>query len=230
MDSRLLMEIFIDRNGNLAAVDHSPYKTLGSEIYNHVVIDRVLSLDLDDSECDILETKTKEILFDKDLIFLKHPDSFELPSDGLYIFQRLIIPLKEHAGKTEYHYDNGLYNKSGEKVDFDEVWEHKSDVENIFWFDDEIFSIFNLIECFILTERDRLNEVFKKGCNSGCTSGSNSDNADLLATIIFVLKHYIKNKDFYEAQALLNKIETCNGLCKHIRKQLKECGCNGKSR
>lgn len=224
MDQRLFIEIGIDSDGNLAPVDNTPYERLETDIYEHVSIERVL-----DSDENIIESRTKEMTHNRDYEFLRYTEPYELPSDGLYVYQKLIVPMQSHAGEADYYYNDGdLYNTAGEAVTFDDVWENKADAGNLFWFDDQVFSIFNLIECFVLTQHDRLNEVFKNGCRIGCTDSSKALNADFLAAVIFVLNHYVNNRDFYKAQQLLSKLETCNGLCKHVRNQIKGCGCDGK--
>lgn len=344
MDQRLNIELFIDNDGKLVPVDTTPYSELGFDT-NHVSIERVLN-----SDGEIIITRTTEIK--EDVSELNISEGLELPSDGLFVYQKMIVPTKEHEGNDYYCYDNGeLYKivkslisveepeidpeeeptepieepidpmepndpenpedpeeipenteleieepsdidpenedpeeSSGENTlqdlieqwhsrinsenesenepieesenepieeqteensddeqpvekytieytvtTFDEVWDNKEDTNNICWFDDEIFSIFNLAECFVLTEKNVLEEIFKNKCNLNCNSGSDYSNADILLISFFVLQHYIENKNYYEAQQLLNQMETCNGLCRHVRTHLKGCGCNGSS-
>lgn len=221
MDSRLRMKLTIDKNGNLLPIDHTVYD---EDIYDHILIDRLL-----DEHSNLVHMRTTIILNEDDYHLLTDIESFEIPSDGLYTFQRLYVPLKGHAGDSYYFDDGEFYDANDNVVCIEDVWENKSESMNIFWFDDLFFSIYNLIECFILQQKERLNEFFRNGCDSDCSKSWDSSNVDLLAAIIFVLEHYIHKRAFYEAQALLNKIETCNGLCKNVRNKLKGCGCNGKS-
>lgn len=58
-----------------------------------------------------------------------------------------------------------------------------------------------------------------------CNNNSDATDADFLISAIFVLRHLIQNRLFLEAQAILNRFNTCNGICKDVRKSLKGCGC-----
>ena len=159
---------------------------------------------------------------------LRTEEPLDLKNDGYFVYQKLIVPTEGHAGENEYYYKDGQLYLNGTKVTFDEVWDNKGHTNNIFWFDDKLFTIYNLVECFVLTERDRLNELFKNGCRLGCDTSYNALNADFLAIVLFVLKHYIDIGEYTEAHRLLSKLETCNGLCKRVKKQLKGCGCDEK--
>jgi hypothetical protein len=96
---------------------------------------------------------------------------------------------------------------------------------NVFWFDDVFFSIYNLVKCFIITEKNRLDNIFNNSCRITCTNNPDAANADFLASAIFVLRYMIKNNNYIAAQELLNRLQVCNGLCKNVRKSLKNCGC-----
>ena len=117
MDQRLFIEIGIDNNGNLAPVDMTPYERLGQDIYEHVCIERVL-----DGDENIIATRTKEMTHDRDYEFLRHTEPYELPSDGLYVYQKLIVPMQNHSGESDYYYLNGNLHKSdGTNATFDDV-------------------------------------------------------------------------------------------------------------
>lgn len=224
MDQRLFIEIGLNNQGNILPVDNTPYERWGEDIHNHAVIERVF-----DSEENVLETRIKEMDHFRDYEYLRHTEPFEITNDGLYTYQKLIIPLKEHVGNAKfYYYDGSLYDAlTNETLSFEEVWDKKATSTNMFWFDEEIFSIYNLLECFILTELARINDMLNNGCDVECSSFNSDTNADFLGVVIFVLLHLIKTRDFYNAQRILDRLNTCNGLCKHVNDKLKGCGCNG---
>lgn len=213
MDSRLNITLSADPNGNLIVKDSTNYSEWETDVSNHTVIERLLNYN-----SQVLETKVSTLSMSLD-------SAFDLISDGMYIYQKLIIPTESHDGDDSCYYEDGKIYWNGDVVEFEDVWCSKSDILNVFWFDDVFFSIFNLVKCFIITETNRLNSIFENGCRIQCTNNPYAANADFLASALFVLRYLIKQNKYLEAQALLNRLQTCSGLCKDVRKSLKECGC-----
>jgi len=213
MDSRLDIVISADENGNLVLTDNTNYSEWETDVTNHVAIERLL-----DYKSNIITTKTTPLMETT-------VSNFELVSDGMYVYQKLILPTELHEGEDYCFYQDGKIYLNGEVVEFDVIWKQKSENVNVFWFDDVFFSIFNLVKCFIITENNRLNSIFDNGCKIQCTKNPYAANADFLASAIFVLRYLIKQNNYIEAQTLLNRLQTCSGLCKDVRKSLKECGC-----
>lgn len=213
MDSRLEITLSANDQGNIVLTDNTDYSEWATDVSNHTVIERLLNYN-----SKVLETKVSTV-----------PNStesyFELSADGMYIYQRLILPTHGHEGNSDCYYDDGKIYLDEQEVDFESVWEQKSENVNVFWFDDVFFSIFNIVKCFILTEQNRLNSIFENGCRVQCTSNPYAANADFIASAIFVLRYLVKENRYVEAQELLNRLQTCSGLCKDVKKSLKECGC-----
>lgn len=213
MDSRLEITLGADENGNLVLIDHTNYSEWDTDVSNHTVIERLLNYN-----SKVVSTKTSTLQ-------LSLESSFDLTADGMYVYQKLILPTHSHGGNSEYYYEDGQIYLDGNVVTFEDIWEDKSESLNVFWFDDVFFSIFNIVKCFILTENNRLNSIFENGCRIQCTSNPYAANADFLASAIFVLRYLIRQNKYIEAQELLNRLQTCNGLCKDVKQSLKECGC-----
>ena len=213
MDSRLNITLSADPNGNLVIKDSTNYSEWETDVSNHTAIERLL-----DYNSQVIETKISTLPNSID-------SAFDLVSDGMYIYQKLILPTESHDGEDTCYYEDGKIYWNGEVAAFEDVWCSKSDILNVFWFDDVFFSIFNLVKCFIITENNRLNSIFENGCRIQCTSNPYAANADFLASALFVLRYLIKQNKYLEAQSLLNRLQTCSGLCKDVRKSLKECGC-----
>ena len=213
MDSRLNITLSADPNGNLIVKDSTNYSEWETDVSNHTVIERLLNYN-----SQVLETKVSTLSMSLD-------SAFDLISDGMYIYQKLILPTESHDGEDSCYYEDGKIYWNGDVVEFEDVWCSKSDILNVFWFDDVFFSIFNLVKCFIITETNRLNSIFENGCRIQCTNNPYAANADFLASALFVLRYLIKQNKYLEAQSLLNRLQTCSGLCKDVRKSLKECGC-----
>lgn len=220
MDSRLFIEIGIDDNGYLAPIDRTPYERWEEDITYHAVIERVL-----DSNGEVVEARSKIMQHERDYENMRLTDPYKLPSDGLFTYQKILVPTIGHENGSSCYYDDGSFYINGSEVEFDELWNNKSDLSNVFWFDDDIFTIYNLVKCYVLTEKDRLDKVFKNGCKLDCSNNSNAANADFLASAIFVLNYLIDLSRFGEAQSILERLNTCNGICKDFRDSLNGCGC-----
>lgn len=247
MDSRLFMEIGINDNGNLYVVDNSPYERWiedYEEDIDHVVFERVLKITTEDLDYDVVEeiarpaTSVNELRADKE---------FELPEDNYYRYQKMIIPTEEHRGEsicfakeitviqngTEVQ-DFVIYKEENgevEQLDFTEAFDIVNNVNtgNSFWFDDDVFSIYNLIKCFILTEKQRIANWLRNNCKIDCDKSSLiNTNADMLMAAVNVLTYLISKRQFLEAFRLLNGLSTCGNLCKDFKNNIKGCGC-GKS-
>lgn len=245
VNSRLFMEIgFV--NDSFQAIDKTPYERWINEGYldnehEHLVLQRIVQIiDGDDNQLvgfDMKQADTVEKLRDpyekKELI------------NGLYYYQKILIPSEEHVTTSNVklyfdsnllvHYedtDEGVSKIYNPKSDFDEIYEVLRDEypDNCFYFDDYAFTIYSLVECYILTERERINNYLKNNCRAKCNNGiSDLDTrADILMAAIYVLRDLIEKKDFFEAQRILNGLNTCGNLCKKYTKTLKGCGC-GKS-
>lgn len=174
---------------------------------------------------------------------LRNPFEVENLTNGLYYYQKLIIPVGEHiTGANEHlYYANGkIYYEDVDsetsesyeldnKDDFDEVYDiiRKHYPDNCFYFDDYAFTIYDLIECYVLTERERINNYLKNNCNGNCDKGHTNIDAkvDILLGAIMVLKDLMEKGDYFEAQRILNGLNTCGNLCKKYTKNLKSCGC-----
>lgn len=213
MDSRLNIILGADSEGNLTITDTTDYSEWTTDISNHTVIERLL-----DYNSKMIDTKSSTLQNSSE-------SYFELLADGMYVYQRLILPTHGHEGNSDCYYDDGKIYLNGEVVEFEEIWKDKSENVNVFWFDDVFFSIYNLVKCFIITERNRLNSIFDNGCRIQCTNNPYAANADFLASAIFVLRYLIKQNRYVEAQELLNRLHTCGGLCKDVKRHLKQCGC-----
>lgn len=224
MNDRLSIRLIINDEGKLVPIDDTDYSEWGPDIYNHVVIERLLNFD-----SEVIDTIVTEVTEDCSYQDVKKLSYFELPYDGAFTYQKLILPIGSHAGlesgsHAAYYEDGELYI-DGQPACFDDVWAIKADSDSTFWFDDMVFSIYNLVKCFILLEKERLNKILNNGCKFACTDNPDGAKSDFLAAAILVLQHLIAEKKFVEAQTLLNRLNTCNGLCKDVKGSLKGCGC-----
>lgn len=245
-DSRLDMEIGIDEDGKLLAVDNTSYEEwiidYQDDSINHVAFERVLKWDVTSNEelsnIQYAQVVGWEITEATSAQKLKELRTFTLPSDGLYQYQKIVVPTREHRGESLCYADNDfLYliddpnTEHANRVDFDTAFEAVASVAtgNAFWFDDYIVTIYNLIKCFVLTEKQRIVNWLKNNCRANCDVISTiNSNADILMAAVNVLTYLISKRQWLEASRILNGLRTCNGLCKDFVNDIKGCGC-GKS-
>lgn len=229
------MEIGIDDSGDLFVVDKSPYDRWIEEYQSdidHVVYERVIEYSEDDEKLNIVAENTVSATSIEEL---KANKTFDLPRDGLYHYQKIIVPTESHRGESKVFSDGtNLYfddDNTIVTIDFTAAFDYVNDVNtgNAFWFDDYVFSIYNLIKCYVLTEKQRIANWLKNNCRADCNTISTiNTNADILMAAVTVLTYLISKRQFVEAYRLLNGLRTCNSLCKDFVDDIKGCGC-GKS-
>lgn len=242
MDSRLFMEIGME-NRKFVAIDKSPYERWINDgnlddNHSHLVLQRLLSIKDDDATL-IYNNNTLATTVNE----LKDPFEFDNLTNGLYYYQKLLIPTVDHVTNSSITlwYDTNTtkiyyYNGDDNHTEVYDIWEDFDDVyslvrkeypDNCFYFDDYSFTIYDLIECYVLTVREILNNYLKNNCKELCENNSNlSTKADLLLAAIMIINHLIEKGDFFEAQRILNGLMTCGNLCDKFRmSDLNNCGC-----
>ena len=234
------MEIGIDDSGNLFVVDKSPYDRWIEEYQSdidHVVYERVIEYSEDDEELNIVAENTVSATSIEEL---KANKTFDLPHDGLYHYQKIIVPTESHRGESKVFSDGtNLYFDDDNTIitiDFTAAFDYVNDVNtgNAFWFDDYVFSIYDLIKCYVLTEKRRLADWLRNNCKATCKNINNMGvdmefiTADMLMAAVMVLTYLISKRQFVEAYRILKGLQTCNGLCRDFVDDIRGCGC-GKS-
>ena len=234
-------------NTTFQAIDKSPYERWindGKFDDNkpHLVVHRLLSVKDGESPTVIRLTYTTLGTTPE---AMRNPFEVSGLTNGLYYYQKLIIPFDNHlSGANEHLYckstDGKIYYEDADSetseiynltnIDqFDEVYEivRKNYPDNCFYFDDYSFTIYDLIECYVLAEKDRINNYLKNNCNGNCSNGGSDSNSrtDVLLAAVMVLKDLMEKGDYFEAQRILNGLNTCGNLCKKYANNLNDCGC-----
>ena len=244
MDSRLFMEIGME-NTTFEAIDNSPYERWINDGqldsgHSHAILQRLVAVV--DGENNTLFATSCEIATTVDE--LRNPWEVQNIHNGLYYYQKLLLPTVSHAVDSNeilwYDLDHGVvkyYDEdSGEEStynlwsDFDDIYEivRKEYPDNCFYFDDYSFSIYSLVECYVLTEKDRISAYLSNNCKNNCETYKEIDyKSDILLAAINVLNDLMEKGDFFEAQRILNGLNTCGNLCKNYGQTLKGCGCGG---
>lgn len=243
MDSRLFMEVGV-QNSTFQAIDKSPYERWINDghldnLHSHAKIQRLVSIS--DAE--------ENTLIDSDLVVastveeLRNPWEVERLKNGLYYYQKLLLPTQGHvtaaneilwyevASEKVFYYDNDSQEISiyDPIEDFDDIYSlvRKEYPDNCFYFDDYTFTIYDLVRCYVLAERDRINNYFKNNCKEACNKNSDlQQRVDILLAAIMVINDLLERGDFFEAQRILNGLNTCGSLCKEFVDQgINSCGC-----
>ena len=185
--------------------------------------------------------------------FAKHDDSrsitVPIDFDGWFEVHYIVLPtiqwfIKE-LGKSNNklsHYDNIYYSNGNniykysngqsvtielselEKVE-DKPYNNISDCLSNY------FSICNLKKCYI----NLCKQIFESGAFQKCSSKNKLDcdltfRRDMVLMTIHVIEYLVEFSQFAEAQRLLERISSCNGLCDNIPniKINHGCGCGKK--
>lgn len=245
MDSRLFMEIGVV-NTTFQTIDQSPYERwINDGIFDneqsHVILQRLIAIKDGEDNTTIASKLSIASTLDE----LRNPWEVEGLVNGLYYYQKLLIPTQGHVtSANEFIYynteDETVYfvdsdepsnNQSFENPlsedSFDEIYELvRTGLNNCFYFDDYTFTMYSLVECYVLNERERINNYLKNNCSGNCEDSKELEvKADILLAAITVINNLMEKGDFFEAQRILNGLNTCGHLCKRFSKTLNGCGC-----
>lgn len=244
MDGRLSIEIgFV--NDTFQAIDNSSYSEWIDSGHldgdsTHIIMQRVVAI-IDGDNNKIIETSL--INNAATVEDLSNPFTVEGLTNGLYFYQKLIIPTEEHefSSNEKLYYntqDGHIYyideDHPADNVEygsplcaFSEIYEvvRNGGLDNCFYFDDYAFTIYDLVQCYVEALREKISDYLKNNCSS-CSKNSVMDSrADILLAAINVINYLLEKKDFFEAQRILNGLASCHGLCKKMNNTLKDCGC-----
>lgn len=166
---------------------------------------------------------------------------FEKLIDGWYTLHHIILPSEEYFNKIKleegiFNQYNGFYYTDGEKyykyldsetteVDIIEIVTRNPLNTSILSYCANYFSLCQLNECYINYARKILSG------NIRCENYQSKElifNRDLIWMTLNVIKYYVELEKLENALVLLNKLDSCNGVCKHNLKEYdtKRCNCN----
>lgn len=140
IDSRLQIEIGIDDSGDLFVVDQTPYEQFiydYVEDISHVVLERVIEYSEDDDALKVVtEIRPEDPVHS--VSELQASKTFELPNDGMFQYQKIILPTEDHRSNSNIFYDNGhIYlmedDETGtavpHEIDFTTAYDYVNDVK-----------------------------------------------------------------------------------------------------
>lgn len=173
------------------------------------------------------------------------PDLYRFPldRDGLYMYFRLEVFKKSYIDSEFASYENRIYyddvnNKLmfNNKVidnnvidDFVEFYyNNREDVVTHYGikdcFDEPVFSICKLSKCLEDKQRHFIFNIMKN-CGGSCDDNTyDRFERDFLFSTVFILRQLIVKQQYKDALQILNKVYSCNGICKDFDSN-NNCGC-----
>ena len=164
--------------------------------------------------------------------------------DGWFKIYHIVMPTKEciDENKTYLSRETTFYYSDGEQIfkfrdgqetvtDIYEIMERNTEGTSIYRVSQDFFSICNLRKCYI----NLCNKIFDSmNTQSRCWDKGSVDSnlrfkRDMLWMAINVITYLVQNCRFSEAQSLLERLDTCNGLCDDVSyagSSKSGCGCH----
>lgn len=161
----------------------------------------------------------------------KEEIKFTIGKDGFYTLCSLIVPTDP---TKKYFFKDGTFYKNvetvssnnevttiQERVELEELIEINPSVFNFHTQYYYYFQICKLRKCYINACQDIINKRASLNCDANSISKQDIYKRDLLRSTIDVLKYLVEMQQFKEAQRLLERVTSCNGLCNNYN----PCGC-----
>lgn len=165
-------------------------------------------------------------------------NNLTIEKDGWYVIHHLLLPNLEwfnrarELGGIFYTYEAVYYtneNKyfkyyAGEvaEVTIEEIVNRNPLNTTISSYCKNYFSIFYLLNCYIKVSELLLSSNIK------CSNLNLSEltfNRDLVWMTVNIINYYVSLNDLEGANILLNRLDTCNGICLEVNKKYNSNGC-----
>lgn len=240
--SRLYIELAVDNECRLIAIDRSNYSALEdqNDLINHVMVEFVSNI-----SDEIIGHKFNIILHERDYLLRRFSSRFLLKIDGTYHYYKLIIPTIYHFESSEdpkkylvenkcFFYNGSFYFSDHDLNSLEEIaslspitdlmklWEYK-DTQLFFWFDDYVFSICKLERCLVSLQKKIISMCYTNEC---VTDKDIKYKRDFILDSVFVLKYLISVKNYTEAQRILDNLSSCGNVCGDELNSSTNLGCN----
>lgn len=249
MNSRLIIQLDVDLNGVLTVLDHTNYREWGTDVIHHGFIEFIT-----DSNKNIIAKRLYNIRTEEDIRLLRKSPPFKLSTDGVYTYQRLVIPELEHFWteslddetsvldeqpaydvKNKYFlYNDNIYYSEDHFVEIpynltpinslEELWEDKFNNNEIFWYDRTFITVHNIHQCLRKLQKESFQKAITGGCQTNCIGGNN-DVRDFLLHSCLILEYLIQQNAFADAQRIIGDLNRCGGWCDNGLTNKTNCGC-----
>lgn len=168
-----------------------------------------------------------------------------IPKDGHYTLYHIVLPT------IEWFYDkindpkfdlniysaiyvtdgNHIYTKIGDKLEeCDELLVTQVNINNttISREKRDVFYFYDLYNCYLGLCNDIFNRSILRCPDKNQDLKTIRYNRDFIWSAINVIKFYTENKEYESAQLLIEKLDSCNSICKQQTRngQVSGCGCS----
>lgn len=199
-------DITIDKNCNII-VDENDYNCNYVQIY---MAKLTTSKGSTPTQTVIKDNRHKKVLF-------------KSQGDGFYTICKLTVPKDE---MEPYYYKDGKFYHNVQEVYLHELLNINPKVSGIKIQYRYYFSTCNLRKCFIKICQDIFNSQTSICDKSGLDS-SLTYKRDLIWSTLNVIDYMVEMNQMEEAQRLLERLTSCNGLCSSTKTITNDCGCRG---
>lgn len=237
MNKRLEIQLFVQPNCKLVAIDNSDYDSINVDLIKHIMLE-FLSYNEDSVHlCE--KVRLKQDIHEQ----MQKTSTFLLDVDGTYYYYKLVIPVLNHFETSNkkysklhnelFFYENCLYKSNlpdtEDEFDISEILNNSKQITNYieayelvqkgcasqtFYCPKEIvFSNCKLQKCLVYLQK----QLLFNNCNcqfDECNTDETLRNRrDFLLSALFVLDYLIKTNNFIEAQRIIDNLSTCNSIC-----------------
>lgn len=150
---------------------------------------------------------------------------FTIGQDGYYTLCKLKVPLDT---SMPYYYKDGKFMYKGIKeVTLYELLSVDPEISQLKITYYYYFQLCRLRKCYIDIVNKILNDRASINCNNTGVNKEDIYKRDLLLSAINVISYLAEMEQFEEAERLLERISSCNGLCDTASSNSCGCGCGG---
>ena len=214
------MKINTDKDCNIVIYDDTEYPIEGLKYTESVSLYIVVL-----NKCD-----SQEILYNKIILHdykEKQPIVLGEKSYGFISVYHYILPL---SGDNYYSDGEKIYFKNSEgvsrEVEEQELVEVNPDAYGLIKHTYNFFSVCNLRKCYISLCQKIFNSRAFDRCFNNKVDSDLIYRRDLVWAALNVIQYLIDSHYFCEAQRLLERITSCNGLCTSAELGTKGCCCS----
>ena len=201
-------DIVIDKNCNIIVNDNN-YNCNYVQIY---IAKLTTSQGSTPTQTVVKDSRQKKVLFKSE-------------GDGFYTICKLTIPKDE---MSPYYYKDGKFYHNVQEVYLNELLSINPKVSGINIDYMYYFNTCNLRQCFIKICQDIFNSQTSI-CEKSGLDGALVYKRDLIWSTLNVIDYMVETDQMEEAQRLLERLTSCNGLCSQTNKTSinSKCGCRG---
>lgn len=225
MKRHLNVQLVLQRDGILHAVDFSDYNSIGADIDNHIMLDFMIFKDeLVQKSINLRHEKLNRGYFRQ-----KFETTYQLDNDGTYTYYKFVIPTYYHfVDKDElvndicdeiFYFEGNIYwykdtinpsvseilSKSVKLNSILEIYDivfNNHATQTLYLPAKKVFSVCKLNKCLVSLQKQLL-------LNTDCNNPKKTDR-DFLFTALYVFDYLTDTGNYAEAQRILDNLGECN--------------------